>query len=75
MTGKWVWLDVPREAELPPSGKEVLVYCPGDASGDYQIASCEQDIDGPEWTVFEGQLPVFNVVARMPLPAPPEVQQ
>ena len=74
MTGKWVRLDVPREAELPPSGKEVLVYCPGDVSGDYVVASCEQDSDGAEWLNGDG-LWVCGVVAWMPLPAPPEVSK
>ena len=74
MTCTWVRLDVPREAELPPSGKDVLVYCPGDPSGDYIVASCQQDIDGAEWLNSEGQW-LCGVVAWMPLPAPPEVSK
>lgn len=64
------WRTLRNRGGLPQVGVDVLVYSPGDAHGDYQVAGMECH-DGEVWWLDADGREVFNVEAWRPLPLYP----
>jgi hypothetical protein len=70
--GETTWISV--DQQMPEEGVDVVVYCPDEPDGEFQVCCCEKSPCFPgEWRFFRRDYKAFfGVTHWMPIPDLPE---